>query len=316
MPKEITHWLVAEEAFLSLPEKSNLFKAIKSHPNLYYCSAVLPDTPYYCLTGRCTPIKKATNHLHCQQENGFATLAAITRRPALLNFQAELSLLAGLVTHLIADAVFHPLIFFLCGNDTVKDDSEVTACHRRLETRLDQFYLKKSKPSGGILLEKYLKDLEISDNAFFSIMSFFLGVDKGEVDSLKRAMACHCQCQKFFNDPKMTLIIRLLDLVSFGRLKKISALFYQDKVSNNPFTDSFIRYQNPASGLTVYTNSDRLKRQAVEKILTTFRAFEQVKNRETLHHELKGLQGANMTTGLLAVTSDKMRFFKMNNQTR
>ena len=55
MPKEITHWILAEKAYRTLETKSGLKAIIKQYKNLYLAGAVIMDTPFYLLygNGRC-----------------------------------------------------------------------------------------------------------------------------------------------------------------------------------------------------------------------------------------------------------------------
>lgn len=46
MPKEYTHWVLAEKIFLELPG-SQIKHLIEQNKNLYYLGAVIPDTPLY-----------------------------------------------------------------------------------------------------------------------------------------------------------------------------------------------------------------------------------------------------------------------------
>ena len=63
MPKEVTHWIIAEKIFQAMPKNSSYKAAIEQHKDVYYLGAVLHDALYY-YTGDNRQIKILPDQMH------------------------------------------------------------------------------------------------------------------------------------------------------------------------------------------------------------------------------------------------------------
>ena len=140
MPKEITHWLLAER--LAKAARDTPFgPAMEAEPGCLLLGAVVHDVFFY-LTGDGPPgLKDLPYLLHgARGEDPGAFLlaqAAHARRSGSYKAQA---LLAGLASHACADAVLHPLVFFQTGHLFSQDPAVAQRArmnHRALESLWD-----------------------------------------------------------------------------------------------------------------------------------------------------------------------------------
>jgi len=146
MPKEMTHWLVAERAAGEL-ESTALGRVAAGQPNLLKIGAILPDILFYLRwPGLNRRFGRLADRIHgVDGEDTFETLTGVlaaagrSARP-----DPWLALAVGLASHVFTDAVFHPLVHYHSGDLRHPDQrakSQSIQAHRRLETAVD-IYLK------------------------------------------------------------------------------------------------------------------------------------------------------------------------------
>jgi len=124
MPKEATHWILAEHAWQAMP--GGLLKAeIQENKALYYLVAIVFDTPYYSLTGKNrSNLLVAAMRLHgYQASTPFNPFVLLARSSEILS-EGYRPFLAGALTHAAADAVFHPPIFYFSGHGVPAPDGK------------------------------------------------------------------------------------------------------------------------------------------------------------------------------------------------
>ncbi|MCU0425005.1 MAG: zinc dependent phospholipase C family protein [Candidatus Kapabacteria bacterium] len=163
VPKEITHWLIAEQAAQRLKDtKKPTTQATMSHSGLVRLGAVLHDVLYYVRSGsaaikRCTDI---ANVLHgAQGEDTFEILRIIASGKNQYEYQHETrsnsasretweAFLFGAMTHICADVAFHPYIYYTSGN-CLDDRTHFQAWenHRALEAAIDLAFCKEHQQS-------------------------------------------------------------------------------------------------------------------------------------------------------------------------
>ncbi len=157
MPKEITHWLLAERVAKCITNTSP--DAALSHAVLHdahcrrmlFLGAILHDAPYYTLSSPFSTQRREAillaNRLHAaseaenngQHDDSFDILRAgisalaVCAPHEILAFQA---FLLGMCTHICADCRFHPRIYYASGNLWQSPD-EAWSRHRALESALD-----------------------------------------------------------------------------------------------------------------------------------------------------------------------------------
>jgi hypothetical protein len=181
MPKEISHWLLAEETARHLPD-GLIRESIERYPDLYQLGAVVFDSAFYAVRyPNAAEAFDASLRLHgidgedtyeplrrllasgCGEEpvyegprggedaskQGFEETSdrgqgRDSERGVPLS---TLSFIAGCVTHIMGDTHFHPLVNFFSGRYYAEDRAEMDRSqkrHRRFEAALDRHFLSVS----------------------------------------------------------------------------------------------------------------------------------------------------------------------------
>ncbi len=146
MPKEITHWLIAEEVSGRL--RGTLFEGpLQRNGNILRIGSIVHDAPYYYL--RPDLEKRFGNlpkKLHGSVDDAYELIGALLSYTLERPWQEKeplLAFLVGFVTHLFADALMHPMIFYLTGRYDHPDFRQRTLArqnHRRLESLIDMHF--------------------------------------------------------------------------------------------------------------------------------------------------------------------------------
>ncbi len=147
MPRELTHWLVAEEVADRLPA-GPLADAIRAHRDAYLLGAVAPDSPFYALLGQQHEVlQRVASAIH--GADGSNTLGWV---PEVASADGW-AFVAGVCTHVATDVVFHPFVYYYSGSwkaddPRIRDGAAIR--HVRLETAIDEYHiLQRPVPHGG-----------------------------------------------------------------------------------------------------------------------------------------------------------------------
>ncbi len=299
MPKEITHWLIAQEVLLTLPQDSTLRSILSAHRNLYSTSAILLDTPYYCLGRQCHKVKKSADHLHNLQSNTFEPLTQLLEAKSYLSFGAELSFISGIISHIIADSIFHPFVSALSGPESGLKSLNNTALHRHIETEIDLIFLKESQLFGGNLLRTHVMNLEVHKNDLATVLAIFFGMhDKQSCLLMKKSLRNHCLIQSLFYKKWPTWPLIWLNILKLCPTEHILALYYTYAKKKPPVLNCQpVTYQHPVSADTVSMTVEGLKSRAVEEISVIFSLLATAETRKELKNKLSKLKGPNLITG-------------------
>ena len=167
MPKEITHWLVAEAVSKRL-EGTFLGEPLRRNPNLLHIGAIIHDAPYYYLKGDFNSrFGSLPTKLHGTVDDAVELIESLLRYLLGRSEEEKAQLkafLVGLITHLFADALMHPLIFYLTGPYDAQDLKRRTAArqdHRMLESLIDVCLAGGYHRVRGYSLAAYIRDAEM-----------------------------------------------------------------------------------------------------------------------------------------------------------
>ncbi len=311
MPKEITHWIIAKEALLSLQNSTPIKRAILNTENLYFCSATLPDTPYYYRGKKGESLRISADRFHNHQQNSFSAFQQVLQSPTNLSFEAELSAIAGIISHIVTDAVFHPMICFLSGRESGPYRQKAIAKHRIFETSLDLFFLEQDESDAKLLLSQYVTDLEVDQKDLCTILSQLLGIhQETEIPLLVKSIKDHCFCQRQFNRVLPVWLLNFINVLRPNQMDTLLALSYvYVKKASVPFSNKPINYRHPVTGDPYSKRFNELKDDAVLQIIEIFTALNKCSNREDLRRLFQQICGPNLVTGLSDSTSSEMKYF-------
>ncbi|HJV36294.1 zinc dependent phospholipase C family protein [Geomonas sp.] len=296
MPKEITHWMLAERALEALPEGSRLRKVIACHKKAYLGGAVLPDTLAHIFKGPFHPTARELGHrFHDAPGNSYAPLIAVERRfpdglpPELL------SCLLGVISHMEADVSLHPYVYAASGQAGIGE-------HYRIETAIDLHFLRSPTPPGQRRLDRLLCP---ATRKVMASAAGHLFDPEGALPpaALERALELHCRFQAMYDRTLWKIAVRLLARIFGSPYREQRHLFYplRGRWGGGKFPTAKTKWRHPESGEMRDSGIEELTRETVER---TVRVFERIEQAGSLATALSTPPGANLLTGLPGVTKD------------
>jgi hypothetical protein len=268
MPKEITHWIVAQKAADCAPD-SHLKRVIKDNMSLYLAGSALVDSPYYAFIGGDKNLfAKAGARLH--GIGGGSPFTAVLQVPAIamgVDGNRALAFTLGALTHIIADTAFHPMVYYLTGDyddpDAARRKKAVTL-HRLLETWMDVWFAKSvTLENGGSVLRSTVgprrggKALtQLASSLFFA---------RGEMGAHTLiAVASHAIIQASFKRRWIATLTGFYGRTARRDMGEFTALFYPPATAEPPlFFSKPIRYKNPFTGEAFEESLDDIAERAV-----------------------------------------------------
>lgn len=313
MPKEITHWLIAEEVGRRISLRVE-------HLELLRLGAIVHDVLYYVRLGndaRCTAL---ANTLHGSAgEDTFGIVRDLTEGNVhSRNSEALRSFLLGAVTHICADVVFHPFIYYTAGNFLEeRTHFEAWHNHRALESTIDHTFCRSLsvKPDNVSLS----KDIHRSKQDLMLILERLAAAQRKE----------GCQVQAYDYWQGYTTLGRLRPLLANTALnalldgaerhfpsllrKTLSAeswsylglRYSRQNPWNVQDVQTRLHYRHPVSGEEYDTSLQELFDTAVQESVLVWQHLEQT----ILRGEPLLEKGKSLEVGLHGVPSAAMRYF-------
>lgn len=297
MPKELTHWLLAERSLAGLEDTNRLSVLIHENRALYLAGAVLPDTLMHLFRGPHGLTALALAHrFHDSGGNSYAPLIRIEEAYGEEGLPTGLmACLLGVLSHMQADIVFHPFVFAQSG---VKDIGR----HYRVETAIDCHFSRQ----GDVLPAKRLDALMTpAIRAELVTAGALLFDPEGSVPrrALERALWLHCRIQAMYDSTPWKLVARLLACLPVPLFRHARQLFHPLVRSGNDPGELFGIWRHPVSGEERTETPDDLAKEAVRR---TVALFERIGARGCLKYALGALPGENLLTGLYGVRQQEM----------
>jgi len=298
LPKEITHWKIALTT-LSKLEHTAFRRILEDERASYLSGSVLPDMPYYYLTGpKRREMLVISESLHCEHgEDSFENPARFYNEA--INDNMSFALLAGYLTHIAVDSIFHPFVYAFtgCEKNTMSPFSSSTSRYRHfmLESRFDFYNMRVFPIKFDFRIKSLLREIDKNKLAENISRLFFTGKDRqGEVLKLLRRQAA---VQALFFRP-------VLRLFRFIIPDGFSAAFYPLIRKNDELYSKSFEYLHPVTGRKLVDSYLSLEKKAVELSL------------KWLVNLAGGIcfwenePGPSLTTGLPLSRMEEMRFFQ------
>lgn len=150
MPREIAHFLAVDHVVENLPELKAIVDSRKLGLEALYLGSITPDSPYYLPTKGAEQIAE---YIHGRSGNDtFCLLRSLLEKANKGEEKVDPLLdlfVIGIFTHIVMDAVMHPLVNLLSGNyydSNLEARKHARTLHRTLETDLDYYLLNIKKP--------------------------------------------------------------------------------------------------------------------------------------------------------------------------
>ncbi len=326
LPKEYTHWAIARKAletFNNCKSTSELPNIVQQSYSLYLLGSVIYDTPFYYLGRHSVEFEKVNHRLHapdCQDpaiplKDLLSYIILQPGRKKLLPF------LLGAVTHIYADAVFHPLVFYHTGNclseeKPVKQKAIIE--HRDFEGFLDLHYLRQNEECRELSIAKLSGNINIPAETFKSMLGvLYFNDDKYMKKQIKNTFNIHKYSQILFKKRLFYLLLKMPNKTLerfFGiNYRPYLALFYK-KLSEkqSDFFSGKISYQHPVTGIDESFFLSELESHALNAIIRAFILIEDIYNDKSRVEDIDSLRIPSPETGLHGISFRKMENFLKN----
>lgn len=314
MPKYLTHWMLAEDAALTLDETSRLRQVILRHPNLFMAGAVIPDAPFYLLfgPGRLT-MPRAAESFHDTRENSFGSIPVVLNAGPARDRDRRLALSLGVLTHIAVDAAFHPFVYYVSGSSLSGGIDPRTARYRHhtLETYLDLFFSRNFLRPKKRFFSGVLAGIEMDRPAFLDALAGLFSLKGPEKSrTLARALRMNGFFQRLFSFPALLSPLKGIDRIGGGRLKPHLAHFFPRRL---PSPDRLFRrqydYRHPVTGAPVCRGVAEMGGQAVATLSDLFRKLEATPGGDAAAAIAALPDGPNLYTGMVGRGKSDMGFF-------
>lgn len=310
MPKEQTHFILAEKA-AEAAGSCAAARAIARAPKLYLIGSVIMDTPMYALAEKeqCLPL---TERLHGKHgENPFIDVARVLKRWGERYPDEALSFCMGVVSHVMADASFHPFVFYVSGDCHHPLDSVRARClarHRRVETLLDTLFVNSYKAR---TFYKLCSGAELPPDELRAMAGTLFGVSgPGWSRRIKLMMSCHCALQATFLKHPASRLVHLGAKIFYERFMSLDALFYPyDGKKPGLSPDLGLAYRHPVTGLDRKRSINRLGQRAAQSAAEIFQRVSKRRGAGEAAEFLAGIRAPSPETGLPGVSASEMKVF-------
>ncbi len=300
MPKEITHWILAERVLDELGDSSHLAEVIRANRAVYLSGTVLPDTLLHLFRGPHSGVAlRLADRFHDATGNSFAPLIRAEAKDSGSLPPDLLACLLGVISHMLVDSTFHPYVYALGGVDDI-------GRHYRLETAIDVYFLH----CGLTPPVRRLNELITPETRQVLVDAAAMLFDPdGELPraALEHALALHCRIQAMYDRTWWKITANVLGSLVGSPFSEQRHLFYPLDASGadlRQLIDSVHEWKHPVSGVVVNTTVDELAEESVRKTVTVFRHIDEWGSLTTA---LDDPPGVNLLTGLYAVGMSEMK---------
>ncbi|SEL96550.1 Zinc dependent phospholipase C [Syntrophus gentianae] len=319
MPKEAAHWILAEQTWQAMPE--GLLKTeIQGNKALYYLGAIIFDTPYYALTGqnRSNLIAAATRLHGYSASAPFNPFGPLAKSTEVLP-EGYGPFVAGALTHVAADAVFHPPIFYFSGNDKdvpANQAARATTRHRRLESALDLHFISQNGNASfrNLRLIDLYQHRENEESAFLKLLNLlYFGKILATNSSLKLTVWQHALIQFLIQQRRIHQFLGLFGILYprlARRLQPIEALFYATCQESDPrFFQRPLNYRHPLTGEEHTESVSSLQDRTVALALGFLKQIDNAYSQTEFKKRLAEVTFPSLYSGLSPDRSRKMSLF-------
>ncbi|MBW1742288.1 MAG: zinc dependent phospholipase C family protein [Deltaproteobacteria bacterium] len=276
MAKEITHILIAHDVLgkLKCAGQPMLAQVIQRNVSAYYLGSIIPDALFYDLPPfRLNPkkhlwISRALHHKdrELNDQKAVGLFSSISAAPHM--WSQKMAFSAGIITHTVADRIFHNLIDYY-NNAWREEGSDAMATHREIETLIDMALLKpRDMHPRQFCVDHYIALDGPTECALYHFYLAYLtenarGPNHSLVNVLKKAINQQRFFLKLFASRHLYHITKISNNAVSNRLQAWHGLFYPDTDEAQGFQFPNRMRANPPGdknpfdpgGLTPYTDA-------------------------------------------------------------
>lgn len=305
MPKELTHLIVSEAARQSYSAKTSLGEMIERHLHVYRFGAVMHDIPFCASSSKHgIAFKEKGYEVHGTTDLGpirpFIYLGSVYDKTGDPNV---LALIAGAVTHMMADVVFHPFVYYYTG--------ESISRHYRIETLIDTHLSGRQ----GIWFEKpvttrgFYRHLKGKNGFLSRHLSGFFGLSDPFFPEITKALNMHAFALRLFRSRAGYHLFRMTALVGSKSYRSKTNLFYPSKMRfHSPFFQSEFVYRHPVTGEPSKATLESLVDTAVQKACGIFEEIQEAVDHRGMERFFSGFSPVSLETGLAPSAGKTFRY--------
>jgi hypothetical protein len=319
MPKEITHWLIAEQAVERLAEDSLLGSSARKAMNVVRLGAIFHDVLYYLtdIPAR-HPARQVPDTLHgVMGSDTYKIIRALAQAyyhhrdtPQLLAF------LVGVMSHIQADVVFHPMVYHVSGNPFDRaTKSRATRHHRAFESVIDMIVCHSTHTDKRFHLRQFLRSAETDMQILYRILyqGFTTVPEATLAHHTMRAYNRLGVFRKLETSPIMNAIHRAMKSILPTSLREILCLGYDETLLIHAQEQGIeqsaeILYRHPVDNTPQSHSIDNLMEESIQRTVALCRQIDQ-----ELHDFAPVLEyerGASLETGMVGVKIRQMMYFR------
>ena len=248
MPKEITHILTAKGVLRHLRsvEQTRLSHVIEKNLGGFFLGAIIPDSVYYDVPPFCLNPHEHSwiahdLHRHKPADNdakATALFRAIGTRPYAWKLKVAFS--AGVITHTVADRVFHEAIdhYISAWGETGKS---AQATHYEIETLIDLLLLQYLGMTPRQFVRK--NPIRLDHASVLRLCHFYLNHLMGNgrtpdpklIHALRMAISQQGLFLRLFMIRPLGLAVNAMSKFTEAQLQAWNRLFYPDRIEHDSF---------------------------------------------------------------------------------
>jgi hypothetical protein len=270
MPKELIHFKVAERT-ADMLGGSRYAPSLKRHRAGLLLGAVFHDALFYAASAKGRPLEALAHRFH--GVHGHDTFDLLQLQLAQIGQGRDLAVavLAGMVSHVFADAAMHPLVWHLTG-DYYQADARTRSLarqrHRALEGLMDRVACPEMFGDPRYLLRSLLRECPalLADGLPVAGLATEAGMDRETAHSqIRRAWALYAAVQRGCAMLPLGWALHGLRPVLPDGARELAALFHAPQLMRQAaFLEGEIRYAHPVTGEERRATLDGLVREAAK----------------------------------------------------
>lgn len=314
MPKDFIHFKIARRAAERL-EGTRFATALAQHEDALLLGSVFHDALFYAVMPKATPLERLSHALH--GKDGQDTFAIIRLQASHAGNSASpmaAAILVGLISHLYADAVIHPLVWHLSGHyydDNPLSKSQARQRHRALESLMDMVACPEMMGRARYRLNTLLRhcpDFIISGIPVAEIGDLARMMPQQTAAGLSTAWKLFAALQWTYSLPRLAQALFALRNVLPRRIAEIGMLFYAPQLlSQAEALQNRIDYVHPLTDRPLKASLEQLMNAAAAKAAGLCRQLEASVFEEAPLH-LPG-PGPSMDSGMAGQGTSTMHTF-------
>jgi hypothetical protein len=312
MPRELLHWQVAEDVVALLQQKApRLAQILVSNPGHYRIGAMLPDLPYY-YRGGLSPFDHVAEVLHGAHGEDPYDFIRMHRERVFTRDRGKnerfIALFAGIVTHNIVDALFHPPLYYLTGDYYDRDRMQrrsARARHRAFEVLLDRSW---EIHFGQALQYRRYRPL-ITETLLSDLTLLLDPLDYTTTEKWRSGLWHMTYFQEIFNAHTFGALMHAISKRGGSWWRQWEALFTYGRTDDTIALDTPFTYAQPVTGETLTVTWHQLAISSVAECVRILTPWQKDCDADDYSALLEGEIARSLNAGLVHTENSEMTFF-------